>query len=61
MQIMTDEFLLACARILGNQSAATAAIAERDKRLAKGEDAVVLWDRDRGVLFVGPRPSQKEE
>lgn len=50
----TDDFLMAVARILGSSSAASQAIAERDRRRALGKDAVVLWDERRGILFVGP-------
>lgn len=51
----TDEFLKQVAHILGSQAAAAHALAERDRRRAGGEDAMVYWSRDRGVLFVGPR------
>jgi hypothetical protein len=62
MDMVSDEFLLECAWVIGSQSAAAAAIAERDKRRKAGEDAIVFWDRDKGMLIVGPRPStQKEE
>lgn len=52
-----DEFLLQCAHILGDQSAASRAIAERDRRRALGEEVVILWYRDRGMLLVGPPPT----
>lgn len=57
-QAMSDNMLRSIARIIGHGSAAAAALAERDRRVAAGEDAVVLWDRDRGVLWVGPRVEQ---
>jgi hypothetical protein len=53
---VTDDFLKSVADILGCASAAAQALAERDRRRDAGEDAVVLWERDRGILFVGPRP-----
>lgn len=52
----SDDFLKSVAGIVGCSSAAAQALAERDRLRAAGEDAVVLWDRDRGVLLVGPRP-----
>ncbi len=55
-QPVTDEFLRTVAGIIGSSSAAERALAERDRRVAAGEDACVLWDRDHGVLLVGPRP-----
>ena len=54
VQEMEDEHLMAIARIMGSASAASRAIAERDRRRASGESAVVLWDRDNGRLLVGP-------
>lgn len=56
----SDDFLKRTADILGCSSAAAQALAERDRRRAAGEDAVVLWDRDSGVLLVGPRPDPAE-
>ena len=52
----SDDFLMKTADILGASSAASRALAERDRRRKAGEDVIVLWDRDRGILFVGPRP-----
>jgi len=49
---VTDEFLMRVADILGASSVATRAIAERDRRRGEGEDAYILWDRDRGTLLV---------
>lgn len=49
-----DDFLLQVARIMGSSSAAEAALKERDRRRNLGEDAVIYWNRDRGILFVGP-------
>lgn len=37
---------------------AQAVLAERDRRLAIGEDAAVFWDSARGVLWVGPRAGE---
>jgi hypothetical protein len=54
---MNDDFLMKVAGILGSSSAAARAIAERDRRVALGEDVCVLWDRDRGLLLVGPNPN----
>ncbi len=56
-QEISDKTLQAITNIMGPgaNSAAASAIAERDRRRAAGEDAVVLWDRNTGVLWVGPR------
>lgn len=54
VQEMSDDTLMQVARILGSSSAASHAIEERDRRRALGENVVVLWDRDSGVLLVGP-------
>jgi len=56
-----EGFLRRVAKILGCSSAAAQALAERDRRRAAGEDAVVLWDRDRGAFLVGPRPEACED
>jgi nitrogenase molybdenum-iron protein alpha/beta subunit len=50
-----DDFLRRVAEILGNSSAAAKAIAERERRRNLGEDAVIYWVRDKGVIYVGPR------
>ncbi|MDB5531582.1 MAG: hypothetical protein JWR51_4685 [Devosia sp.] len=50
-----DEFLKRIAHILGSETAASRAMAERDRRKAAGEDAVIYWNRDNGSLIVGPR------
>ena len=50
-----DDHLRRVAQIIGSSSAAEAALNERDRRRDLGEDAVVLWDRDKGHLLVGPR------
>ncbi|MDQ0506008.1 hypothetical protein QOZ94_002812 [Xanthobacter agilis] len=55
MQEMSDDSLRSIARIIGSNSAAERALAERDRRRTAGEDAVVFWDSERGVLWVGPR------
>lgn len=52
-----EEFLRKVADIVGSSAAADAALKERNRRREKGEDAAVYWDRDKGVLFVGPRIS----
>lgn len=52
-----DEFLKQVAHILGQETAASRAMAERDRRKAAGEDAVIYWNRDKGSLIVGPRLS----
>lgn len=51
----SDDDLLRIAHIIGPTSAASMAMAERDRRRASGEDAVVYRDANRGVLLVGPR------
>lgn len=56
----SDDFLISIAHILGSSSAASKAIAERDRRRAAGEDAVVLWDDRSRILFVGPRPARRQ-
>ena len=53
---VSDEVLKRTAAIFGCSSAAAQALAERDRRRADGEDAVVLWDHDVGMLLVGPLP-----
>lgn len=56
-----EGFLRRVAKILGCSSAAAQALAERDRRRAAGEDAVVLWDRDRGGAFLsapGRKPAR---
>lgn len=55
-QPVSDDFLKAVARIIGSSSAAERALVERERRIAAGEDVCVLWDVDRGILLVGPRP-----
>lgn len=61
VQLISDEMLRSVAMIIGSASAAEAALAERDRRRAVGEDVVVLWDRDRGILFVVPDPSAEHD
>lgn len=60
VQEMSDDTLMQVAHILGASSAASRAIEERDRRRALGENVVVLWNSDRGVLLVGPRVSAGE-
>lgn len=60
VQEISDKELLTIADILGSSSAASKAIAERDRRNAAGEDTAVLWDRDNGILLVGPRISEDD-
>lgn len=55
-QILSDEAAARVAHILGDQSAMTKAIADRDRRRESGEDAVILM---RGqTILVGPRPCE---
>lgn len=61
VQGMSDDTLMQVAHILGASSAAARAIEERDRRRAEGENVVVLWDSDRGVLLVGPPVADGEE
>lgn len=44
------------AKILGNGSAAHAAICDLENRRIQGEDAVI-W-KSQGTYYVGPRPAQ---
>ena len=60
IELVSDEFLRMVAGIIGSSSAAERALAERDRRVAAGEDACVLWVRDKGLLLVGPRPQESD-
>lgn len=58
---VTDEFLCQIAYVMGAESAANAALLERDRRRAAGEAACIFWDRDSGVLRVGPGPDNVDD
>lgn len=56
-----DDFLLRISGILGPLSAAAKALAMKERVTAAGADAIVVWDRSRGMFIVAHRPSKVEE
>ena len=50
-----DAFLLAAASALNCRDVAERAIAERDRRRQLGEEAVILWDTEKGVLSIAQK------